>query len=152
MSRLLETEHLFLHSDAPIDVIIGRGVLKGIVTSAKVAENYEKAASDAEELRNLCKNRLYVIDYDTFVCLNAGLRYSVPFLHIFTDQWNLEADWWKLYTEKQPDVGYILNFSLSYIYYSRETPEDKLSHLESMAQITVAEGKIGYIVHIDLWF
>ncbi len=152
MARLFETEHLFLHSDAPVDVKIGRGVLKGIVTTAEVAGNYEKAASDAEALRSLCKNRLYVIDYDTCVCLNAGARSSVPFLHVFTDHWNLENIWWTRHPERRPDVVYIPFFSLSYIYYSAETPEEKLAYFESKARIEVTVGKIGYIVKINQWY
>lgn len=152
MARMFETEHLFLHSDAPVNKKIARGILKGIVTTSEVAENYEKAATDAESLRDLCENCLYVVDYDTGVCLNAGARSSVPFLHVFTDHWNLENIWWTRHPERRPDVVYIPFFSLSYIYYSAETPEEKLAYFESKARIEVTVGKIGYIVKINQWY
>lgn len=151
MARLHETERMFVRSEAPLDAAIESGVLKGVITTAELKENYEKSVRDAEKCRALCKQALLVIDYDTSVYVNAGVPVSTPFLHYLTYSWAREEAWWAAHPEKRPDVVYVPFFTLSYIPYESITPQEYISYFEQNADVTVTEGEIGYIVTVDSW-
>lgn len=151
MARLHETERFFCMSAAPLDAEITQGVLKGVVTTAELKENYDKSVRDAERIRAICKKGLIAVDYDTTVYLNAGVRVFTPATHIVGNDWHTEEAWWALHPEKRPDVAYIPFFTLSYIEFNDITPEEKLAYFERNADITVTRGEIGYIVKIERW-
>ncbi len=151
MARLHETERIFCKSDAPLDAVIDTGILKGIRTTAALKENYEKSCRDARAVAAVCENGLIVVDYDTTVYMNAGVRVNTPATHIVGNDWHTEEGWWTLHPDRRPDVAYIPFFTLSYIEFNDITAEEKLAWFEENADITVTEGEIGYIVKIDRW-
>ena len=151
MARLHETERFFRMSAAPLDAEISQGILKGVITTAELKENYDKSVRDAQKIREVCTKGLIAVDYDTTVYLNAGVRVYTPATHIVGNDWHTEEAWWALHPEKRPDVAYIPFFTLSYIEFGDITPEEKLSYFEKNADITVTQGEIGYIVSINRW-
>ena len=151
MAQLHETERLFLHAEAPLDACIDQGILKGVITTQEIKENYDKSVRDAERCRALCKKALFVIDYDTSVYVSAGCPVSTPFLHYDTDDYTREETWWALHPERRPDVVYIPYVTLSYIPNAAVSAQEYLAYFEKNADVTVSEGEIGYIVQIRSW-
>ncbi len=151
MARMHETEHFFRASEAPLNARISSGLLKGIVTTAELKENCEKSVRDAGKLKQICKNGLIVVDYDTTVYQNAGLPVYTPATHIVGNDWSTEEAWWRLHPEKRPDAAYIPYFTLSYIEFNDISAEEKLAYFQKNADITVTEGEIGYLVKIERW-
>ncbi len=150
-ARLHEVERIFVRSDAPLDARVETGVLKGVLTTRELKENYDKSVLDAETCRKLCNNTLFVIDYDTTVYMNADCPAATPFLHYLTDSYAREEAWWTLHPEKRPDLVYIPFFTLSYITHETMSPQEYLAYFEENADITVTEGEIGYFVRILSW-
>ena len=151
MARLYETERLLVQTDAPLDAKIETGILKGVVTTREIKDNYDKSVRDAETCRRMCKNALFVIDYDTSVYVNAGCPVSTPFLHYLTADYGREEAWWALHPDKRPDVVYIPFFTLSYISHETMSAQEYLQYFREHADITVTEGEIGYFVRIRAW-
>ena len=149
---LHETERLFAGSDAPLDTVIGVGSLKGLRTTAEIAANYEKSVKDAETIRALCENRLYVADLAPAVYLDADRLIAAhsPYYY-YQEGWERVSLWWQMHPEKRPDAVYIPHIRFSYMEYPDASPEEKLAWLRSHAEIEVTEGEIGSIVKILRW-
>ena len=151
MARMHETERFFCMSSAPLDARISTGILKGVYTTAELRENYEKSVRDAKRIGALCERGLIVVDYDTTVYMNAGVKAYAPATHIVGNDWGTEEAWWAQHPDKRPDVAYIPYFTLSYIRFNDITAEEKLSYFRNNADVEVTEGEIGYIVKITRW-
>ena len=152
MARFHETERLFCRSQVPLDAKIETGVLKGIVTTQQIKKDFENSARDAAQIRSLCRNTLFAIDYDTTVYLNTELPPAVPVPHFSGNDWSREEEWWKKHPEKRPDVVYVPFSTLSYIDYEDPSPEEKIAWFSARAEIAVAKGENGYIVRIVKWY
>ena len=150
--RLHETERLFVKSDAPLDTVISSGALKGIVTTAEIAGNYEKSVRDAEMIRAMCENRLYVADLAPSVYLDADMPMAAhsPYYY-YQEGWERVSIWWDMHPEKRPDVIYIPAIKFSYMEYPDASVEEKISWLRKNAEIEVYEGEIGSIIKILRW-
>ena len=150
--RLHEAERLFVQTDAPLDTAVASGALKGIVTTAEIAENYEKSVRDAGTVRAMCENRLYVADLAPAVYLDAAVPIAAhsPYYY-YQEGWGRVSLWWEMHPEKRPDVIYIPFIKFSYMQYADASVEEKLAWLRENAEIEVTEGEIGLIVKVLRW-
>ena len=150
--RLHETERLFVQTDAPLDTAIASGALKGIVTTAEIADTYEKSVRDAQRLRALCENRLYVADLAPSVYLDAAVPVAAhsPYYY-YQEGWERVSLWWEMHPEKRPDVIYIPFIKFSYMQYADASVEEKLAWLRENAEVEVTQGEIGLIVKVLRW-
>lgn len=151
MGNLHETERGFCASAEPLDAVMEDGVLKGIITTRDLAENYRKSVADAAAIKATGREKLWVIDYDTTVYFNAGASVCSPAVHLTGGFWGTEEAWWELNPEKRPDIAYVPFSTLSYIEFGDISPEEKLAYLADHAEIDVTKGNIGYIVKINRW-
>ena len=150
--RLHETERLFVQTDAPLDTRIAVGALRGLRTTAGIAKNYEKSVRDAETLRAMCENRLYVADLAPAVYLDADVPVAAHSPYYYADEgWSRVSLWWEMHPEKRPDVIYIPYVKFSYMQYADASAEEKLAWLRENAEIEVTEGEIGSIVKVLRW-
>ena len=152
MGHMHETERGYCASDAPLDTGIEDGVLKGIITTRELAENYGKSVADAAAIQETGREKLWVIDYDTTVYFNVGVSVCSPAIHLTGSFWGTEEAWWEMYPEKRPDIAYVPFSTLSYLEFGDISSEEKLSYLREHAEIEVTEGEIGYIVKINHWY
>ena len=149
---LHEFEYLFRASDAPLDSTISVGALKGIRTTAEIKEEYEKSVRDARRIGEFCQNGLYVADLAPSVYLDADVPVSAhSSYYYYAEGWERVMLWWEMHPEKRPDAVYIPRSNLNGLKYPDASSEEKLAYLETLAEISVTEGEIGYIVKIDRW-
>ncbi len=152
MARLHEYEYLFRSSDAPLDSTVSVGALKGIRTTREIKDEYEKSVRDARRIAEFCKNGLYVADLAPSVYLDAGAPVSAHSgYYYYGEGWDRIVLWWNMHPEKRPDAVYIPLANLNGLKYPDTSPEEKLAYLETLAEISVDEGEIGYIVRIVRW-
>lgn len=151
MGRYHETEQCLFHSTSPLDTVIETGLLKGVITTRDLAENYNRSVRDAALIRSLCQKGLIVVDYDTTVYFHSGKPVYTYAMHLTFDNWEPEEIWWRLHPDRLPDVAYIPFFSLSYIDLGDITPEEKIAYFESVADVTVTRGEVGYILRLENW-
>ena len=151
MGNYHETEQCLYHSTEPLDATIETGLLKGVITTRELADNYDKSVHDAAVIRSLCQKGLIVVDYDTTVYFHSGAKVNTYAMHLTFDNWEPEELWWRLHPDRLPDVAYIPFFSLSYIDLGDITPEEKIAYFKSVADVTVTKGEIGYILQLDNW-
>ncbi len=151
-ARLREAERLFVKTDAPLDTVISCGALKGIRTTAALAETYEKSARDAARIGGICEGRLYVADLAPSVYLDADAAVAAhsPYYY-YEEGWDRVSLWWRMHPDKLPDAVYIPFEKLSLLEYPDASPEEKLEALRGFAEIEVTQGEIGYIVKIIRW-
>ena len=151
MGHYHETEQCLYHSTEPLDTAIETGLLKGVVTTRELADNYNKSVRDAAVIHSLCKKGLIVVDYDTTVYFHSEAPVNTYAMHLTFDNWEPEELWWRLHPDRLPDVAYIPFFSLSYIDLGDITPEEKIAYFESVADVNVTKGEIGYILQLENW-
>lgn len=150
--RLHETERLFVRTDAPLDARISAGALKGLITTAQIAEAYEKSVRDARRINAICSTGLYVADLAPAVYLDADAPVAAHSPYYYNlEGWERVSLWWEMHPQKRPDVVYIPYVKLSFMEYADASPEEKLAWLQAHAEIDAAEGEIGLIVRVLRW-
>ena len=142
MTGLPEMEAHFSGSFQPLDTEVSQGVYKGTVTTRELADFCEKTARDAERIRGICKEGLYVADYDVTAYLGADSDVCSPWAQVFMN-WEGEETWWRAH--KWPDTVYIPYSALS---YSEDVApaDEKLEYFRTKGSFEIEEGECGYIL------
>lgn len=149
---LHETEYLYCGSDEPLDQRISLGAYKGIKTIQRIRNDFESCAMDMPRVRELCNQGLFIPSIAPGLYLDADLNISTyTSLAYCLDFWQQTELWWKLHPNKKPDVIYVPYHDLSYFNKEDETMEEKLEHINTLADYTIEDGIGGKIIKIISW-
>jgi|GEM_PF-2801667 len=146
--------------DKPLDTVLQKGPLKGLVTNRDISDIYYAFLSDLDILSGECTGRIYL----------AG---TCPYFYLYLDKpagtystWFVDDDalvrqirYMQLLPENCPQIVYIpfFDFATYRLQDESQEPDDMLSYEEKLSWVqqysdcTVTRGSVGYIVEIIEW-
>ena len=144
----------------PVDRLLERGPLKGLVTNRKIADVYEAYFSDLDLMDSLGEGRVWITAAfpASYLYLQRKVgTYAAWFVE--DDALERQLQYMRLLPENRPSLIYIPWIDFSTFRASEETDEQtgallyeqKLDWVRRYADCTVTQGKTGYIVRVNEW-
>jgi len=144
-------EDLFVGDDSSLDTEITVGPLKGLNTTASIAEKYNDAISDMDVIREQFNGPLYVADLCPWYYIYSGLpigAYSTFYVPV--DSELRLTRYWQMHTDNLPECIYVPFFNCDE-YAPLTDIDEKFTFLRSVCDFDVSDGKAGYILTVREW-
>ena len=139
----------FEGEDAVLSVKLERGPYKGIVTSARIAEYYEKTLRDMDTLKLLADGKAIALPENIFYAyLYLDQPYGVPSVWCLSYEAQY-ADYWKARPEKRPAYIYIPSYD-TFFFVPHENMR-VIEHLSRYMEYEVTEAEVGLIYRVTGW-
>ena len=151
----------FLGSAARGDcVVLRRGPMKGIRTTARIAGIYNDILTDLDEIKARTKGPVYVAGLFCYFYLYMDLpigTYSAWYVE--EDSEVRQTRYWELHPERRPSVVYVPFRTESFRYEPYWTQpgaetwgEEKLAFLKTLCDFETEKGKEGFILWVSEWY
>ena len=146
--------------DRSLDTALDLGPLKGLITNGEIAEVYGACLDDLAQLRESGEAPVYITGACPYLYLYLDTEMGTySSWYVDDDAFSRQLRYMKLLPEKQPAAVYIpfCDFITYRVPDAAEEGADALPYEQKLAWVRryadcdVAEGRIGYIVHIKEW-